>query len=221
MTTQIQAATLAEQYRPTDWSDVVGQPKAVTALLRLRDRDAMAGRAYWLSGPSGTGKTTIARLIAAEVAEDWLTEELDASDLTPARLRAIEETMQLHGWGRGGRAFIVNEAHGLRRDTVRQLLVLLERLPSHVVMIFTTTNQGQDALFEGCEDGAPLLSRCMAFKLTNQGLAQGFAERARMIAQAEGLDGRPTAAYLQLVRECKNNMRQVLQRIEVGDMLAA
>ncbi len=40
------------------------------------------------------------------------------------------------------KAVIVNESHGLRKDTIRQLLVLLERLPAHVVFVFTTTTDG-------------------------------------------------------------------------------
>ena len=59
--------TLYEQYRPQTWAEVVGQDKVLAKIDRLRSR-SLAGRAYWLSGQSGTGKTTIARLIASEMA---------------------------------------------------------------------------------------------------------------------------------------------------------
>src|SRR5262245_17092896 len=55
---------LAEQYRPRAWADVVGQDRAVNRIQGLVKR-GLGGRAFWLSGQSGTGKTTIARLIAA------------------------------------------------------------------------------------------------------------------------------------------------------------
>ena len=58
---------LTETYRPTTWADVIGQNKIVKRIDTLRPR-GLAGRAYWISGQTGTGKTTIARLIAAEVA---------------------------------------------------------------------------------------------------------------------------------------------------------
>lgn len=56
---------LYEAHRPQSWDEVVGQDKAVSKLLALKERVGLAGRAYWISGQSGTGKTTIARLIAA------------------------------------------------------------------------------------------------------------------------------------------------------------
>jgi hypothetical protein len=65
------------------------------------------------------------------VASEWDTEEIDAGALTWATLREIERVLSLRGMGeRGGRALIVNEAHGLRKDVIRALLVGLERLPA-------------------------------------------------------------------------------------------
>jgi DNA polymerase-3 subunit gamma/tau len=208
---------LHEQYRPSNWTEVVGQEKALVQIEALRPR-GFGGRAYWISGQSGTGKTTIAKLLAGEIAEPLCTEEIDATDMTPAKLREIEDNMQTYGWGGKGRAFIINEAHGLRKDAIRQLLVLLERLPSHVVMIFTTTCEGNESLFEDNIDAHPLLSRCQEIPLSRRDLAQAFAERAKQIALAEGLNGMDDSEYLKLVRNCKNNMRAVLQAIEAGVM---
>ena len=209
---------LHEKYRPRSLDELLGQPKAVRVVQALESR-GYGGRAYWISGPSGAGKTSLALILACYVADGPWIVELDASELTPARLREIEQSMFLYGCGKGGRAYIVNEAHGLRRDTIRQLLVLLERLPAHVAWIFTTTMDGQDSLFEDQIDAHPLLSRCVVIPLTNQGLASIFAERAKAIADAEGLDGKPLPAYVRLVRQCHNNMRAVLQRVEAGEMM--
>src|SRR6516162_2799870 len=150
---------LAELFRPDSWNAVVGQDKVVGRILALAKRGALAGRAYWLSGQSGTGKTTIARLIAAEVASEWDVDEVDAQGLTVPQLKSLEASLTLRGMSdKGGRAVIINEAHGLRKDVIRQLLVTLERIPPHVVWVFTTTCEGQESLFEEQEDSSPLLS---------------------------------------------------------------
>ena len=121
-------------------------------------------------------------------------------------------------WGKGGRAYIVNEAHGLTKAAIRQLLVLLERIPGHACWIFTTTTDGL-ALFEDAhEDASPLLSRCTEIRLTNQGLAKVFAERVKAVAELEGLDGQPIEKYIRLAQDCKNNCRKMFQVVEEGGM---
>ena len=206
---------LYEKYRPKSWAEVIGQDKVVAQIAQLRQR-GLSGRAYWISGQSGTGKTTIARLLAQDVADEWYIEEQDATGLTVSALNRIESAFQLYSMGKGGRAVIINEAHGLSRPAVRQLLVLLERLPSHVVIIFTTTTEGQLTFFEDKQDASPLLSRCIRLDLARRGLAEPFAQRAYEIANKEGLNGQLLERYVRLAKDNRNNFRAMLQAVETG-----
>lgn len=214
--------SLFEKYRPRSLSQVVGHDKAIATIRRLSDTGALAGRAYWLAGPSGTGKTSIARLIAAEIADDLGTEEIDAGALTATavdawRLKVANRPLFGRGW-----VLIVNEAHGLRKDVIRRLLCATEPLPTHAVVIFTTTNEGESTLFEEKIDASPLVSRCFEPKLERRGeaLVLSFAIAVRNIARTENLDGQPLDRYIAFARKCKCNFREMLQKIEAGEMLA-
>jgi replication-associated recombination protein RarA len=210
---------LYEKFRPQSWGEVVAQDKAVSVLQSLAQR-GLGGRAIFITGATGTGKSTLAYLAAAEIADRDFVEEIDASDATPAFLNNVERLWHSYGWGRGGKAYIINEAHGLRQDAIRKLLVMLERIPSHVLVVFTTTVEGQASFFEAKDDVDALLSRCVCVSLARRNLAEPFALRVSEIAAKVNLNGRPLADYMRLAKDCGNNMRRMLQEVESGKMIA-
>ena len=210
---------LYEKYRPKNLDEVLGQPKAVKIIKRLI-QSSVGGRCFWISGASGTGKTTIARIIADSIADGFYVQEYDSADqLSVSAIDKIERDMHYFAPGKGGRAYIINEAQGLRRASIRRLLGLLERIPEHIVFIFTTTKEGESGLFDDQIDANPLLSRCARVELTNQGLAKVFAEHCRDIATKENLNGKPLQSYIKLAAKCHNNCRAMLQEIESGGLL--
>jgi len=215
-------ATLAERYKPRSWAEVVAQDAALALLDRLRQSGGLGGRAFWLSADSGQGKTAISDLIAKEVAgDDWgITVYDDPSQLTADELERIRRDYCQRPISKGV-AYLVNEAHGLRRDQVRKLLGLTDtgRIPRWCVWCFTTTRVGQLSLFEGIDDTAPMLSRCVILPMRPGGLELSFALRAREIARAESLDGADLEAYIGLAKACRSNMREMLNTVESGAML--
>jgi len=206
---------LYEKYRPKNLSEFVGQNKVKKQIEKLISRSGWDRDAIWIQGPSGTGKTTLAWIIAHQVANDLFITELDGDKCNVEAVRELNQTLNIiapNSW----RVVIVNEAHAMLNRAIQAWLTLLERLPKHTLIIFTTTESLQEDLF-GHFSG-PFGSRCKMFTFTNQGLAQDFAARAQEIALAEDLDGQPSHKYYRLVQDCKNNMRQILQRIEACEM---
>lgn len=210
---------LFERYRPKVWSDVVGQEKALSLIDRWRRSGRLTGRAVWIVGNSGTGKTTIAQLLADEVAEPSGVIELDSRELTPHRVDELARSLKAGGLLKRGRVVIVNQPDGLRQEAVSVLLTKLEQIPADGLWIFTATAESEDKFFQECLDGRSLWSRCVPLRLARTGLSIAFAERARFVAEQEGLGGKPPEAYSRLAQDCRNNLHAMLSEIESGAML--
>src|SRR5271157_5237319 len=101
--------TLFEKYRPKTFDEVLGQDKAVRTIKTLLAR-SWGGRAWWVSGSSGVGKSTIARIIARQGADDFYIQEFDSADqLSVSEIDRIENDMSYFAPGKGGRAYIISE----------------------------------------------------------------------------------------------------------------
>lgn len=207
-----------EDCRPRIWDEIVGQDAAVNRVKALITR-SWGGRAFWISGASGTGKTSMARLIAAHGADPLYTEEIIARDLTVGEYDRITRGHRFSPMMGMGHCVIVNEVHGLSKGIRERLLGQLDPVQANVCWIFTTTNVAQASLFEDDDNGdnAALLSRCTVIKLADDKASRlALATRAKQLAMRDGMDGQPLEVYQAALTARSGNMRALLGDVESG-----
>jgi len=194
--------SLSERIQPQSLDEVVGQNKVVKQLRLLEERCGFAGRAIWLSGLSGTGKTTLARIITRKIAGLEHITEIEGIHLTSDVLSKWENACASQAKIGKGVALIINTVHGIRDRIVRRLLANIEKLPPLACLLFTTTKDGQQCFVHEQVDAGPLMSRCMHFELDSSGpvMELAFASHLLRVARAENCAGKPLAEYVALIR---------------------
>ncbi len=190
---------LSERYRPKTWDDFVGQPVIDEIRAACGDDWLFDGCGErWLfesDGYAGCGKTSAAYVTARAMGcDDFAIERIDSRACTVADLRDLSQRMHYMGMGGNGRrAFIIDEIQHLNRDCQRMLLGLLENLPSHVIVIGTTTSVTWASDVDG------LFSRWRRFRFRKPH-APDIADLVERVAREQGLtipDGFRWLSYVQ------------------------
>jgi len=104
---------LYEKYRPKTLNDFIGQPKIKKQLGAMMRRDGWDRDAFWLQGPSGTGKTSLAWIVANTVANEFDIEELDGDKCHVQAVRELERSLNLSSMFGLWKVVIVNESHAM------------------------------------------------------------------------------------------------------------
>lgn len=131
---------LYRKYRPSIFKDVIGQDPVVE-VLKKAITDKNIAHAYLFSGGRGTGKTTIARILANEIG----TTSKDLYEMDAASNRKIDDFRELNEsvhtlpFESQYKVYIIDEVHMLTKEAFNAFLKTLEEPPRHVVFILATT----------------------------------------------------------------------------------
>ena len=139
---------LYRKYRSRKLTEIVGQ-EHVTTLLANALKQGRIAHAYLFTGPRGTGKTSIARILAHEINDLPYSDEsshLDIIEIDAASnngvddIRDLREKVNLAPINATKKVYIIDEVHMLSKPAFNALLKTLEEPPVHVVFILATTD---------------------------------------------------------------------------------
>ena len=181
-------ATLYRAYRPATFDEVRGQ-EHVVGVLEKEIQNKKPAHAYLFAGGRGTGKTSVARILAHElgVSDKDLYEIDAASNRGIDDIRLLREGVYAMPFESPYKVYIIDEAHMLTKEAWNAFLKTLEEPPAHCVFVLATTDR----------DRVPetIQSRCEIFAFKQPTRAM-LAEIVADIAKKEGYSLERSAAEL-------------------------
>ena len=223
----VRSGVLARKYRPENFQGIIGQAATVRMLQNALEQDRVA-QALVLSGVRGTGKTTLARIVAkglnclsgdaptatpcgtcqscVEIAagNSLDVQEIDAASHTGVdHIRDLIGSVQYRASGRY-KVYILDEVHMLSTSAFNALLKTLEEPPAHVRFIFATT--------EIRKIPPTVLSRTQRFALRRVQTAE-LAEFLEQVVVAEETSAESQALSL-VARAAEGSVRDALSMLD-------
>lgn len=223
---------LYRQWRPQDFDALVGQ-KAVKTTLKNALASGKIAHAYLFSGPRGTGKTSMARILAKALnCEQGPTAEpcgqcsncqrivqgtsLDvieidaASNTSVDNIRDLREQVAFTPAESRYKVYIIDEVHMLSTGAFNALLKTLEEPPAHAVFILATTDPQKVP--------ATIQSRCQRFEFRRVTVDE-IAEHLVMVAAGSGIEADADALRL-IAIQAEGGMRDALSLLDQCGVMA-
>ena len=219
---------LYRKYRPVDFNNVYGQEEVVTVLKNAIVTGKIS-HAYLFCGPRGTGKTTIAKIVARLVNCDNLIDgnpcgkcynclnylnsndivEIDAASNNGVdEIRELRDKVNLVPSNAKYKVYIIDEVHMLTMQAFNALLKTLEEPPSHVIFILATTEPHKIPL--------TISSRCQKFRFSKIS-DDKIVDRLKDICYCENISTDDDTLY-EIARLSDGGMRDA---INILDQLVA
>lgn len=217
---------VARKYRPSRFSEVVEQHTTVRALQNALASNRI-GHAYLFFGPRGTGKTTIARLLAKRIncfepkdneacdqCESCTSiregRSLDVIEIDAASnrkiddIRELRDNVQFQPMVSSKKVYIIDEVHMLTTESFNALLKTLEEPPDHVIFVLATTEMNKIP--------ETILSRCQVFTFRKIPLSI-LSDYLHHICEKEGVEAEKDALFL-IARKGDGSVRDSLSFLE-------
>ena len=199
--------SLYTKHRPKTLDEVLGNRSTVDSLQALFTRPrSEIPHTFLITGNSGCGKTTLARIMARELgASEEDIREVDTADYRGIDgIREIRQQMRLRPLSGEMRAWILDECHQLSKDAMSALLKALEDTPAHVIFILCTTDP-QKLL-------PTIRNRCATF--TVQPLSEGEIEKLLQKTARAERKRIPSEVTDLIKRDCLGSARAALVMLD-------